>query len=61
MVKAAEAVGDVALYEPGGPGPGGIDVPQRGVTSPASPEPVRVVRELRIVKCFQQYPDDFPD
>ncbi len=61
MVEAPEAVGYVTLDKPDGPGPGDVNVPQCGMTSPASPETVGIIRELRVVVCFQQYPDDFSD
>ncbi len=59
MVKRPETVRDIPFDKPCGPGPGIVYLPQRGVTSPESPEPVRAVRELRIVKSFQQQADDF--
>ena len=43
VVQGPEAVGDVTLDEPRGPGPGFADLPQRGMTSAAFPEPVRPV------------------
>jgi len=61
VIQAAEAVGDISFNKPGGPGPGVVYLPQCGMTSPESPEPVRAVRELRLVKCFQQQADDFAD
>src|SRR5207249_8119552 len=41
MVQGPVAVGDVSLDEPYGPGPGALDLPQRGMTSTPFPEPVR--------------------
>ena len=43
LVETAEAVGDVALDEPDGPGPGFAYLPQCGVTAFSFPEPVRPV------------------
>jgi hypothetical protein len=41
MAEAAEAVGDVALDKPCGPGPGVAYLPQRGMTPSPFQEPVR--------------------
>jgi hypothetical protein len=41
VAEAAEAVGDVTLDKPGGPGPGIVYLPQCGMTSSPFPEPVR--------------------
>ena len=61
VIQAAEAVGDISFDKPGGPGPGVVYLPQCGVTSPEFPEPVRGVRELRLIKRFQQQADHFAD
>ena len=52
--RDSEAVGDITLDEPHGPGPGLLDLPQRGVAAPPFPEPVRLARELRLVIRLQQ-------
>ena len=49
VVETAEAVGDVTLDKPCGSGPGVLYLPQRGMTPPSFPEPVRPVRKPRIV------------
>jgi site-specific DNA recombinase len=54
VAETAEAVGDVSLDEPHGPGPGLLDFPQRGMTAAPFPETVRPVRELRLVIHLQQ-------
>jgi hypothetical protein len=61
MVKTAEAVGDVALEEPHGPGPGLLDIPQRGMASASFPETVRRAGEARLVDRLQQEADHFAD
>jgi hypothetical protein len=61
VIQAAEAVGDISFDKPGGPGPGVVYLPQCGATSPEFPEPVRGVRELRLIKRFQQQADHFAD
>ena len=61
MVQGPEAVGDVTLDEPHGPGPGFLHFPQRGVAAPAGPEPVRTVGELRLVVRLQQQAHHFAD
>jgi hypothetical protein len=49
MVKAPEAVRDVSLDEPGRPGPGALNLTERGVAAPAGAETVRAAGELRLV------------
>jgi hypothetical protein len=61
MVQAAEAVCDITLDEPGGPGPGFLDFPERGMAAASFPEPVRLVREPRLVDRLQQEADHFAD
>ena len=56
MAEAAEAVGDVSLDEPHGPGPGLLDFPERGMTAPPFPETVRPASKLRLVIRLQQEP-----
>ena len=46
MIDRPVAVGDIALDEPHGPGPGIADLPQRGVASAPFPEPVRPVTRM---------------
>ena len=54
VVKTTEAVGDITLDEPHGPGPGVLDFPQRGMAAPPFPEPMRPARELRLVIRLKQ-------
>ena len=61
MVQGPEAVGDVALDEPRGPGPRSLHVPQRGVAASPESEPVRMVGERRLVVCFQEKADYLAD
>ncbi len=61
VIQAAEAVRDVSFNKPGGPGPGVVYLPQRGVTPPEFPEAVRTVRELRLVNRFEQQADYLAD
>ena len=56
MVQAAEAVGNISLDKPHGPGPGLLDFPQRGMTAAPFPETVRPARKLRLVIRLQQEP-----
>ena len=58
MVERPEAVGDVALDEPGCPVPVVSDLQQGRVAPAAGPEPVGAVGELRLVVGLQQEPDD---
>jgi site-specific DNA recombinase len=59
VVKTAEAVGDVTLNKPCGPGPGVVYLPQRGMTPSSFPEPVRPVREPRVVVRLKKQADHF--
>src|SRR5712671_5560709 len=59
MVKTAEAVGDVTLDKPCGPGPGVVYLPQRGMAPSFSSEPVRIIRELRFVVRLKEQADHF--
>src|SRR5262249_21347705 len=61
MTQRPEAVADVSLNEPHGPGPGVADLPQRGMTPFVSPEPVRPVRELRLVVRLKEQARHFAD
>src|SRR5689334_18547645 len=61
MVQAAEAVCDIALDEPRGPGPGFLDLPERGMAAASFPEPVRQVGEPRLVDRLQQETDHLAD
>jgi len=61
MAEAAEAVGDVALDKPYGPGPGIMDLPQCGVTSTPFTEPVREVGETWLVVCLKEQAHYFAD
>ena len=61
MIQRPVAVGDVSLDEPCGPGPGIAYLPQRGVAPPPFPEPVRPVRERRLVIRLQQEADHLAD
>ena len=54
MIKLAEAVRDITLDEPYGPGPGALHFPQCGVTAFPGPETMRMAGERRLVVCFQQ-------
>src|SRR3984893_13701804 len=54
VAETAEAVGDVSLDKPHGPGPGLLYFPQRGMTAPPFPEAMRPARERRLVIRFQQ-------
>src|SRR5262245_29009764 len=56
VAETAEAVGDVSLGKPHGPGPGLLYFPQRGMTASPFPETVRPARELRLVIRLQQEP-----
>ena len=56
-----EAVADVSLNEPHGPGPGVVDLPQRGMTPSVPPEPVRPVGELRLVVRLKEQADHLAD
>src|SRR5689334_14372049 len=57
MVEAAEAVSDIALDEPCGPGPGFLDLPERGMAAASFPEPVRPIRKARLEDRLQQEAD----
>ena len=59
VAETAEAVGDVSLDKPHGPGPGLLDLPQRGMTAPPFPETMRPARKLRLVIRLQQEPHYF--
>jgi hypothetical protein len=61
VVKAAEAVRDVALDKPRSAGPGVVDLLQRGMASASFPEPVRPVRKLRLVVCLEKQAGYFAD
>jgi hypothetical protein len=61
MVKAAEAVGDVALDEPVRPLPDLHDLAERGVAAPARAKPVGPVGELGLVVGLQQQADHLGD
>jgi hypothetical protein len=61
MVKRPEAVGDITLDKPCSPGPGIIYLPQRGMAPSFSPEPVRILRELRLVVRLKEQADHFAD
>ena len=59
MVKAPEAVGYVTLDKPDGPGPGDVNVPQCGMTSPASPGPWELSPDCRwsmLPAVFRRFP-----
>src|SRR5580693_8957886 len=61
MIKAAETVGDISLYEPGRSRPVMLYLGQCRVASPAGTETVRTVGELRFVIRFQQQAHHFAD
>ena len=61
MVNLPEAVGDVSLDEPHGPGPGLAYLPQRGVAPAPFPEPVRPARKQRFVVRLQKEADHLAD
>jgi hypothetical protein len=54
VIQRPETVGDVSLDKPRGPDPGIADFPQRGMASAAFPEPVGLVRELRLIIRLQE-------
>src|SRR5262250_3026882 len=56
VAETAEAVGDVSLDKPHGPGPGPLYFPQRGMTAPPFPETMRPARKQRLVIRLQQEP-----
>jgi hypothetical protein len=56
VAETAEAVGDVSLDKPHGPGPGLLYFPQRGMTAPPFPETMRPARKLRLEIRLQQEP-----
>src|SRR5258705_4755954 len=61
MIQRPVAIRDVPLDEPCGPGPGIAHLPQRGMAPPPFPEPVRPVREGRLVIRLQQEADHVAD
>ena len=61
VVKRPEAVGDITLDKPCGPGPGIIYLPQRGMAPSFPPEPVRIIRELRLIVRLKEQADHFAD
>jgi hypothetical protein len=61
VVERPEAVGDVTFDKPGDTGPGIVYLPQCGVTPSPFPEPVRPVREPRLVVRLKEQADHFAD
>jgi hypothetical protein len=61
VIEAAEAVGDITFDKPCDPGPGIVYLPQRGMTSSSFPEPVRPVREHRLVIRLKKHAHHFAD
>src|SRR5258706_16404150 len=61
MIQRPVAIRDVTLDEPYRPGPGIAHLPQRGMAPPPFPEPVRPVREGRLVIRLQQEADHLAD
>jgi hypothetical protein len=61
MVKTAEAVGDITLDEPHGPGPGLLYFPQCGMTAAPFPETVRPARKPRFADRLQKETDHLAD
>jgi hypothetical protein len=61
VIDSPEAVGDVSLDKPHGPGPGVLRLPQCGVAAPSFPETVRPVRELRLVIRLEKQADHLAD
>src|SRR5262249_53056183 len=59
MVQPVEALNQVSLDIPLDPSPVPGDFPQGGVTTSASPEPVRVPTELRLIIRFQKGANHF--
>src|SRR2546430_14788123 len=59
MIELVETLSDITLNEPRGTPPSGINRLQRGVTAPASPEPMRVAGKLWFVIRFKQHPNYF--
>src|SRR6266480_798489 len=54
VIQRPEAIGDITLDEPCGPFPGFADLPQRGMAPAAFPEPMGLVRELRLIIRLQE-------
>jgi hypothetical protein len=54
MIQGPEAVGDVTLDKPRGPGPGALYLPQRGMTPSPLAEPVRPAGKPRLVIRLQK-------
>src|SRR5664279_1330610 len=61
MIQSPEAIGDITLDEPRGPGPESLYLPQRGVAASLGSESVRVVGERRLVVRLQEQADHLPD
>ena len=60
-IESVEALRDVALDKPAGPGPGSRHLAQGGVAAPAGPVTVGAVGELRLVVRLQQQTHDFAE
>src|SRR2546421_6374772 len=61
MIEPVETRGDVRFDEPGGSGPGGHHIIERGVTAPTGAKTVGPVGELWLVVRLQQEPHDLAD
>ena len=61
VINGPVAIGDIALDEPHGPGPGVAYLPQRGMAPASLPEPVRPGREHRLVNRPKDQADYLAD
>jgi site-specific DNA recombinase len=61
VVKTPEAVGDIQLDKPGGPGPGLFHLAQRGVAAPSGAEPMGSAGESGLVIRFEEQAHYFAD
>ncbi len=61
VAETAEAVRDVSLDKPHGPGPGFLNLPECDVTPAPFPEPVRHARKARLADRLQKKADHLTD
>ena len=59
VIELVETLSDITLNEPRGTPPSGINRLQRGVTAPASPEPMRVIGKLWFVIRVKEHTNYF--